>query len=159
MILVPKYQNQIQLVGSLSIILADESGKIKKEMYVPNTVVNKGKEFIAQAMNQAAGTLMRYMAIGTTTDATAVAVAETALKLEVSGGSYARQDTTRTVTTSSITYAATFGTGVPNSTIAVTEAGIFDALSTGNMLCRTVFGTVTKTSTDTLTINWQITVQ
>jgi hypothetical protein len=27
------------------------------------------------------------------------------------------------------------------------------------MLCRTVFGTVTKTSTDTLTINWQITVQ
>jgi hypothetical protein len=158
MILVPKYQNQIQLVGSLSIILADESGKIKKEMYVPNTVVNKGKEFIAAAMN-AGGTLMRYMAIGTTTDATAVAVTETALKLEVSGSGYARQDTTRTVTTSSITYAATFGTGVPNSTVAVTEAGIFDALSTGNMLCRTVFGTVTKTSTDTLTINWQITVQ
>ena len=66
----------------------------------------------------------------------------------------ALDSTTRAANT--ITYVATFPAGT--GTGALTEAGILNAASTGNMLCRTVFGIVTKTSSDTVIITWNVTV-
>jgi len=47
---------------------------------------------------------------------------------------------------------AGYGTG------AVSEAGIFNASSAGDMLARTVFSTINKAAADTLGITWTITV-
>jgi hypothetical protein len=40
----------------------------------------------------------------------------------------------------------------------VTEAGIFNALTGGDMLCRTVFPVVNKGADDTMSVTWTVTL-
>jgi hypothetical protein len=79
---------------------------------------------------------------------------DTALGSQV--GSREALDSASETSTGVITFASTFEPG--DATSALTEAGIFNASSGGDMLCRTVFSTVNKASTDTLAITWSITV-
>ena len=60
------------------------------------------------------------------------------------------------INNNTITYVATFGAG--DGTGAVTEAGLFNASSGGSLLCRTVFSVVNKSSTDSMTITWVVTI-
>ena len=55
-----------------------------------------------------------------------------------------------------VQYVCSFEAG--DATGAVTEAGIFNASSAGDMLCRTVFDVVNKAADDTMTVTWVITV-
>jgi hypothetical protein len=160
MILIPKYQNALQLSGSLSIVLLDEEMKLKQEVYVPNTIVTAGRNHIANRLGVASpDTRMSFMAIGT--GSTAVAAGDTALGTEVgtrismSGTSGANSVA---VSGATVTYSATFIAGNPASEAVLREAGIFNASSAGTMLCRTVFPIVTKQTGDTLTITWAVTV-
>jgi hypothetical protein len=91
------------------------------------------------------------MAVGT--DNTATAAGNTALGVQL--GSRVSLTST-TVTTNQIAYVATFGVGV--GTGALTEAGIFNASTSGTMLCRTVFAVINKGANDTMTITWTITI-
>ena len=50
------------------------------------------------------------------------------------------------------------GTSIDSGTGAITEAGIFNASSSGTMLCRTVFSVVNKGASDSMTITWTVTV-
>lgn len=171
MILIPKYQNMIQLNGSLSLVLTDESGKIKQEMYVPNTVVTTGKQHIASCLgNPSAQTRMAHMAIGISDAAATTALASEVVIAAPGVTAYNRinmasaANSSITIDTSgsnsSVTYIAQFGPNNPTSTSgqALKEAGIFNSGSSGTMLCRTTFGTVTKLTADTLTINWTIAI-
>lgn len=65
--------------------------------------------------------------------------------------------TSTTVSNNEVEYVATFGAAV--CTGAITEAGIFNAVSSGTMLCRTVFDVVNKGSNDIITVTWTITIQ
>lgn len=164
MILIPKHQNMFQLSGSLSIVLMDENMKVKQEIYVPNTIVTSGKNHIANRLGVASpDTRMSFMGIGT--GSTAVAPENTALGVELSGSGYARVSMSNTsgansvaVSGAVVTYSATFAANNPTNEVVLREAGIFNALTAGVMLCRTVFPIVTKQAPDTLTINWTITV-
>jgi len=49
-----------------------------------------------------------------------------------------------------------FGAG--EGTGSITEAGIFNASSSGTLLCRTVFSVVNKGASDSMTITWTVTV-
>jgi hypothetical protein len=60
------------------------------------------------------------------------------------------------VSTNTIEYVALFPAGTGTGT--VTEAGVFNNSSGGTMLCRTVFGVVTKDAGDSMSITWTITV-
>ena len=64
------------------------------------------------------------------------------------------KDTTKAA--NSITYVATFSAG--EGTGAITEAGLFNASSAGDMLCRTVFPVINKGVNDSCTITWSVTV-
>ena len=61
-----------------------------------------------------------------------------------------------TVSTNTITYVASFEAG--DATGAVTEAAIFNASSSGTMLCRVVFAAINKASADTMSVTWVITL-
>ena len=61
-----------------------------------------------------------------------------------------------TVSGAVVTYVATFPAGT--GTGAVTEAGILNASSAGDLLCRTVFSVVNKGASDSMTITWTVTV-
>ena len=93
---------------------------------------------------------MSLMAIGS--GSTAAAAGNSAL-----GNQLGRVALTSTnVSGAVVTYVATFAAGT--GTGAVTEAGILNDSSSGDLLCRTVFSVVNKGASDSMTITWTVTV-
>lgn len=158
-----QFKNTIEIVGSVSLCLTDTiTGKVRKEIYVPNLVVTTGKYYIAGRMISAGiPTEMQYMGIGL--GATTEVVGNTQLSSELTIGTngYGRALTTRAVIDNVVTYVATFPAGNPTSGsgVELREAGIFSTTSGGQMLCRTTFPIVTKLTADALTVTWTITIQ
>jgi hypothetical protein len=134
----------LRLTGALTISL---NGVVVQE--TNNLVVTAGKNWVADRMNDA-NTVMTHMALGTST--TAAAAGQTALVSELDRNAL----TSTTVSTNTVAYAATWAAG--DGTGAITEAGIFDAASSGDMLARTVFSVVNKGASDSITITWTITI-
>ena len=143
-------QDSIKLTGELRITVTNPEGNVKHETVVPNLVVTAGKNLIASRLKDTTDDAMTHMAIGTGT--TAAAAGDTALGTEA--GRVALTSTT--VTNNAVAYVATFGAGT--GTGAITEAGLFNASSAGDMLCRTVFSVINKGAADTLGITWTVTV-
>ena len=137
--------DNLTLTGAVSIAVNDE---VVKE--IPNLVVTDGKEFVASRMKDTTKAVMSHMAIGTGT--TAAAAGNTTLVTELDRNAL----TSTTVTNNAVAYVATYAAG--DGTGAITEAGLFNASSGGDMLCRTVFDVVNKNSADSMTITWTITV-
>lgn len=136
--------DDLKLTGKLSIALNNE---VIQE--TQNLVVTAGKNWVADRMNNA-NTVMTHMAIGTGT--TTAAVGQTTLVTELDRNAL----TSTTVTANAIAYVGTWAAA--DGTGAITEAGIFDASSGGDMLARTKFDVVNKGSSDTMTVTWTITV-
>ena len=145
-------QDFLNATGSLVIELRDENGNLKDKREVKNLVVTTGREFIASRMAGTSSNVMSHMAIGT--GATAAAAANTTLGTESARVAL----TSSTATSTTVSYAATFPAGSPAVDAAITEAGIFNASSAGTMLCRTTFNVINKASTDSLTVNWNVTI-
>jgi len=135
----------LKLTGALTIALND---KVVHE--VDNLVVTAGKNFVASRMKDTTKAAMTHMAVGTGT--TAAAASQTALVTEADRNTL----TSTTVTANAIAYVCTWAAG--DATAALTEAGIFNASSGGDMLCRTVFSVVNKAAADSMTITWTVTV-
>ena len=142
--------NEIKATGTLSVVLKDSNGNTKDERTINNLVVTSGLTYIASRMKDATATAMGYAAIGTGT--TAAAAGDTALVTELDRNAV----TSVTATGAAIAYVTTWAAG--DGTGAVTEAGIFNASSAGDMLARTVFSVVNKDVNDTLSITWTITL-
>ena len=142
--------DSIKVTGELKLTLTRPDGNVKHEVIIPNLVVTTGKSYIAARMKDASATAMSHMAIGT--GSTAAAAGNTALGSEA--GRVALTSTT--VTNNDVAYVATFPAGT--GTGALTEAGIFNASSSGTLLCRTVFSVINKASADTLGITWTVSV-
>lgn len=140
----------LKLKGRVAMVLRDKDGNIKGEQEINNLVVNSGLDFIASRMKDTTDSAMSHMAIGS--GSTAAAAGDTALGTELGRVSL----TSTTVTSNEVAYVATFAAGT--GTGAVTEAGLFNASSAGDMLCRTVFSVVNKAADDSLQITWTITV-
>lgn len=143
-------QDSIKLTGELRITVTNPKGNVKHEVVVPNLVVTAGKNLIASRLKDTTDAAMSHMAIGT--GSTSAAAGDTTLGTEA--GRVALTSTT--VTANAVAYVATFGAGT--GTGAITEAGLFNASSSGDMLCRTVFSVINKGAADTLGITWTVTV-
>lgn len=141
----------MKAVGTLEIVHSDEFGNIKEVRKLKNIVTSAGKAWIAAMMAATPPALMSNMAIGTGT--TAADPTQTTLITES-----ARVALSSTVvSTNTVTYTATFGAGA--GTGAVTEAGIFNAVTAGTMLNRTTFAAINKGASDTISITWVVTLQ
>jgi len=144
----------LKLSGQLSIVLKDKAGNIKDERKVKNLVVNKGLEYIASRMKDASKNVMSHMALGSGT--TAAAASQTDL-VTLLGAREALDSTTISGSNNEkVVYVSAFEAG--DATGAVTEAGIFNASTSGDMLCRTVFSVVNKAADDTMSVTWTITL-
>jgi len=144
------FTESINVKGNLEVILLDETGNQKDYRKINNLVVAVGKDTIAARMVGNSIAIMSRMAVGSSN--TAAATSQTSL-----GGELGRVVLTSTVrAANTITYVGTFPAGT--GTGSITEAGILNAATSGNMLCRTVFGVVTKAAGDTVVITWNVTV-
>ena len=97
-----------------------------------------------------ASNVMSHMAIGSGT--TAAAVGDTTLQSELGRVALSSSTAAGAVATYTATFPAGAGTG------AVTEAGIFNNLTAGTMLCRTVFSVVNKGADDAMSVTWTVTI-
>lgn len=171
------YEEKTKMRGSVDLKLIGPDGEIKETRYIPNLVVNVGKNYIATRMlgtstatavatTNTLTSCMTHMGIGTSD--TTVAAGDTTLATEVSVvgdvAAYSRAVMNTTTQASNVlTYVALFGTNNPqrtnsSNTTEIKEAGIFNASAGGTMLCRTTFNVVNKGNDDTLQITWTITV-
>lgn len=141
----------LKVTGEVEFILKDPEGNVKQQFTTHNAVVDAGKNFIASRMKDATSTVMTHMAVGSSSDA----VLGTQNALIAPLGAREALDST-TVTSNQVKYTSSFEAG--EGTGQIQEAGIFTALTGGNMLCRTVFNPINKDSADSLTINWTITI-
>lgn len=142
-------QDELKVIGDVSVKLFDKDGNVKDERTIKNLVVTVGKQFIASRMTGTT-TAMSHMAIGSS--ATAAAAGNTTLGTELGRVALSAATSSGTVVTYSASFPAGTGTG------AVVEAGIFNAASAGTMLCRTTFAVVNKGAEDSMSITWQVTV-
>ena len=136
---------KVELQPNVIITLFDADGNVK-EQRIANTVTSAGKAGAADQI-LAAPTLAKptHMAIGTGTPT------GTALQTEVRRNALVSKDRTGAVVTMLANFIAGEGTG------ALTEAGIFDASSAGNMWVSASFSVVNKAAGDSLQISWALT--
>ena len=142
---------ELKLRGDVAIVLKDKDGKVKDSRVIHNLVVNSGLTFICSRMGGTSAGVMSHMALGSGT--TAASSGQTDL-VSILGSREALDSTSASSNT--ITYVSSFEAG--EGTGAVTEAGVFNAASSGTMLCRTVFAVVNKQADDTMSVTWTITL-
>lgn len=144
---------QLKAAGRLSIVLKDERGAVKDTREIKNLVVNTGLAHITSRLLGTSSGVMSHMALGAGTSS--AAAGDTTLGSPLGSRKAFDSVTQSGSNNESIVYVTTFSPG--EATGAVTEAGIFNASSSGTMLCRTVFSVVNKAAGDTLQVTWTLT--
>ena len=145
-----QHSSALNAKGRLTIEQFDKDGNLIHTDKTTNVVVSDGLDYITSRMKDATATAMSHMAVGS--DNTAAAASDSTLGTEL--GRVALTSTS--VSSNTITYVGDFPAGT--GTGAVVEAGVFNAASSGTLLCRTVFSVVNKAAADTLKITWTLTV-
>ena len=144
----------LKLSGQLNIVLKDKAGNVKEERELKNLVVNAGLAYIASRMTGTAKSVMSHMGLGS--GSTAAAAADTDLGSLLGSREVLDSTTISGTNDEKVVYVSSFEAG--DATGAVTEAGIFNAASGGDMLCRKVFSVVNKAADDTMSVTWTITL-
>lgn len=145
---------KLNMQGRLTIVLKDANGVVKDVREVKNLVVNTGLGHITTRMLGTGQNVMSHMGLGAGTSA--AAGGDTALGSPLGSRKAFDSVTQSGSNNESIVYVTTFNAG--EATGAVTEAGIFNASTSGVMLCRTVFAVVNKGAADTLQVTWTVTL-
>ena len=132
----------------IGIVLCGPDGEIKEAHSLWNTVTTAGKNAIADQL-LVTPTLGKatHMAVGTGTPG------GSALGSELDRNAFS---STQTRSGAVVTYFGFWAAG--DGTGAITEAGTFDASSSGNMWMSASFAVVNKLAADTLSITWTLTV-
>lgn len=148
----------IRATGKCTITIRDaKTGRIKSRDVIKNTFCTVGKNAIADALK---GTetnnrgIITYCAVGTS--AVAPAPADTKLGAEI----FRKLVSVRSVTANVANFQTYFTTSEANGSLR--EAGLFGDSATGTADSGTLFSHLainrTKTSSDTLTFSWDITI-
>lgn len=141
------FKARISVYANCDVVLRGPDGKIKDRRFIHNTVTTNGKYGVAdQILLSPTLNKPTHMAIGTGTPAA------NALGTELDRNALTSKTRSNAVVTFVADWAAGDGTG------AITEAGVFDAATTGNMWMSSSFSVINKGAGDTLQITWTLTV-
>jgi len=142
----------LKLKGHINLKLHDKDGNLKDERDINNVVVTVGKNYLAAWLAAATQStkFMSYVALGEGEEAAVPGDddMEEPLSPRVVGTLSSNNAVWQSI--------AVFNAGV--CTGAITEAGLFSASTSGTMFAHQVFGVITKTSLDSLTLTWQVTI-
>lgn len=142
----PEAAGTFSIKENVHLILRGPDGTVKDERFIKNTVTTAGKNGAAdQILASPSLGKPTHMAIGTGSPT------GTALGTELDRNALTSKNRSGAVVTMVGDWAAGDGTG------AITEAGLFDAASTGNMWASQSFSVINKAAGDTLQITWTLT--
>jgi len=144
--------------GQVNMVLRDSYGYIKEERDGPNTVTNAGITEIVKLVAGEAADAFSHIAIGTNSDASAEANTTLGAEISTNGGS---RDTStvsaETTNTTGDTLQLISGWNF-SGVLSITESGVFNDGSAGDMLCRQTFTALPVDDGDSLTITWKVTL-
>lgn len=142
----------ITVRGSVSVALTGPDGQLKHHHQDHNLVTTVGLDWIAgRLLDASIPGAASHIGVGTGT--TAAALGDTTLETPLG----ARQAlASSSVLNNVVTYTATFAAGV--STGAITEFGLFNAVSSGTMIARAVKPVINKEAGDSLAVVWTLTI-
>jgi hypothetical protein len=135
------------------------AGNLIEDRSVRNLIVTTGKAGISGLIIQTGTTApFSYLAIGEGT--AGAASSDVALETEISTGGGERALAALTQVTTDVTNDTSqlVKTFAFNQAFTVTEAGVFNAASSGTMLCRQTFVGITIAPTDTLEVTYKLDV-
>ena len=115
-------------------------------------VTNSGLAIVTNRMI-GSGTEPKFAAMGTGTTAPATTDTTLGTEVETRSGTNAGTRTTTTATNDTNQWQQTQSI---TSGRAITEAGLFDASSTGNMLCRGTFAAINLVSGESIQWTWKV---
>lgn len=135
----------MKIKGAITLLLTKASGEVEV-VHKDNIIVGGGFDFVADAIGNASTRpgVMGWIAVGTGSSAAASTQTALVTELKRNAATYAH-----TAGTKVFTFTASFLAG--DATGAITEAGVFNASSSGTMFDRVVFPVVNKGSDDSLT--------
>lgn len=134
-------------------------GDYVNELALSNLVVNTGMATTAALINGVGSKdPFTYIAIGT--GSTAAAAADTTLETEITTGGGERGAATTSIVTTDVANdtARLLLLFTFTASLAVAEAGVFNAAANGDMMSRNLFSAVNAESGDTLEITWDFQV-
>lgn len=135
--------------GHVQIVNA-KTGEVVRDF--DNLVVTVGKNQAAGLFNGEQTSPFKYIALGTGTNAAAAGDTQLQAEIVTNGGARTLGTISRSDNVAKIE--ATFNfTG----DLAVTEIGLFDAASDGNMACRQVFAVLNVKNGDQFIFRWEVT--
>lgn len=144
-------QDEIIHVDNVLVELKGPDGKVKEVATVHNLITTVGKNDIAdQLLASPSAGKPTHMAVGTGTNA--AAVGDTTLQTENDRNAL----TSKTRSNNVVTMVGDWAAG--DATAAITEAGIFNASSSGDLYARAVFSVINKGASDTLSVTWTFTI-
>jgi hypothetical protein len=142
---------QVKTSENVKLVLRGPDGEIKQVEEESNLIVTTGVNAIVDRLLASPSLgVPTHMAIGT--GGTSPAAGQTTLTTELDRNALTSKTRSGAVLTMVGDWAAGDGTG------AITEAGVFDASSSGNMYSRALFSTINKAAGDTLQITWTYTL-
>jgi len=125
-------------------------GKLIEIRHIRNLLTNVGLAEMA-GLWIGLGTAFGYIAIGTGT--TPAAETDTALATETHRAAATVSQDTTTVTDDTAKLVATFSF---TASYSITESGVFNASTGGDLLCRAVFSAISVVDGDSLEFTWKI---
>lgn len=149
---------KVKLKGHFS-IKHIRDGEVIDEREIDNLITNAGMAAVAGLiLTDVSVNDFDYIAIGT--GATAANATDTTLESEITTGGGARGTGVGTRVTTSVTNdtAQLVKTYTFTASFAVTETGVLNAASSGDLLCHQVFAVINVASGDSLEITWKVQV-
>ncbi|MGH8984908.1 MAG: hypothetical protein ACRDY6_13680 [Acidimicrobiia bacterium] len=138
--------------GEMRLVLRGPHGKVKARRTVKNLIVTVGRNQIADQL-LAAPTITKPTHMGIGTGVTVPAAGDTALGTQIDRNAL----TSKTRSTNVVTMVGDWAAG-DGTNAAITEAGIFNAATAGDMSSRATFTAIDKQAADTLSITWTFTI-
>lgn len=145
-------QSKMGIRGQVNLVLRGPDGAIKDQRVTDNQIQQAGDKHVADQMSDQGDAAMSHMAIGT---GSGQATSDTTLATESDRNAL---DSTTQGTggdDNDVVYVGAWAAG--DGTGAITEAGIFNDASAGDMLCYADFSAINKAAGDTLEITWTLT--
>jgi len=156
--------NNAKISGHFTFVVTNEFGEVTQYAESDNLVVAVGNDCMGDlvfgtTLGTACG-LFDFIAIGT--GSTAPVEGNTAMETPI-GGCARVQDATVAGDTATpgeitVTIESTFS-GATCASAGISEAGVFDALTTGNLMARSLLGPVTLGAADSLTVTYNIKIE
>ena len=143
-------QDTLTLRGHVKAEVFGPDGKLKESAEDHNLILTVGKNMIADRL-LASPTLGVPTHMGVGTSGTAPAAGDTTITSETRVAL-----TSKSRSTNVVTYVGDWAAGSATGTLQ--EAGLWDASSSGNLVGRATFSSVSKGAADTLKVTWTWTI-